>query len=94
MFEGIGGDGEYDDYGENQQSLFYNNNFVQRNTNIMQFYKEHDTEKRVAFVKIRDKLIELAKANRLQKIEEDRQRRIDRLNHWDVRKKAKDKILE
>ena len=42
----------------------------------MPFYRDHDNEKRVAFVKIRDKLIELAKANRLQKIEEARMRRI------------------
>lgn len=63
LFEGIGPD-EYEDL-DAQQSVFYNNNFVQRNANIMPFYRDHDTEKRVAFVKIRDKLIELAKANRL-----------------------------
>ena len=51
---------DYDD-GEAQASLFYNNNFVQRNANIMTFYREHENEKRLAMVKIRDKLIELAK---------------------------------
>ena len=49
----------------NNASVFYNNNFVQRNANIMPFYRDHENEKRVAFVKIRDKLIELARANRL-----------------------------
>merc|ERR1712226_1432198 len=94
MFEGIGDSGDYDEFGNGQQTLFYNNNFVQRNANIMQFYRDHDTEKRVAFVKIRDKLIELAKANRLQKIEEERLRRIQNLTKWDHYKKAKEKILE
>ena len=51
---------DYDD-GEAQASLFYNNNFVQRNANIMPFYREHENEKRLAMVKIRDTLIELAK---------------------------------
>ena len=60
----------------------------------MPFYRDHENEKRVAFVKIRDKLIELAKANRLQQIEEKRQIRIQSLNKWDHYKKAKDKIME
>ena len=60
----------------------------------MQFYRDHDTEKRMAFVKIRDKLIELAKQNRNQKIEEDRIRRIQNMKKWDHYKKAKDKIIE
>ena len=73
MFDGIGSNaGEYDDMDGAPTSVFYNNNFVQRNANIMQFYRDHDSEKRMHFVKIRDKLIELAKANRLAKIEEDR----------------------
>lgn len=63
-FDGLGGE-DYDDLDANNASVFYNNNFVQRNANIMPFYRDHETEKRVAFVKIRDKLIELAKANRL-----------------------------
>ena len=64
LFNGVGGE-DYDDLDANQASVFYNNNFVQRNANIMPFYRDHESEKRVAFVKIRDKLIELAKANRL-----------------------------
>ena len=55
---------DYEDLDANQASVFYNNNFVQRNANIMPFYRDHENEKRIAFVKIRDKLIELAKANR------------------------------
>ena len=94
MFQGVGGEQDYDDLDPNQTSVFYNNNFVQRNANIMPFYRDHDTEKRVAFVKIRDKLIELAKANRLQQLEEKRQVRIQSLNKWDHYKKAKDKIME
>ena len=62
MFNETGGD--YEDLDANQASVFYNNNFVQRNANIMPFYRDHENEKRIAFVKIRDKLIELAKANR------------------------------
>ena len=93
MFDGIGQTDDYDDFAPHE-SQFFNNNFVQRNANIMQFYKDHDTEKRVAFVKIRDKLIELAKANRLQKIEEQRLQRIQNLSKWDHYKRAKDKIHE
>ena len=83
-----GADYDYDDV-DAQASLFYNNNFVQRNANIMPFFREHENEKRLAMVKIRDKLIELAKAKRLQLVEDARLKNEARNKKREEDKKAR-----
>ena len=83
-----GVDHEYEDV-DAQASLFYNNNFVQRNANIMPFFREHENEKRIAMAKIRDKLIDLAKAKRLQLVEDARLRVEAKNLRKDEQKKAR-----
>ena len=48
------------------QSLMYNSDFIGKNKNMLSFYREHDSEKRQAFSKLRDFFSVRAKCNREQ----------------------------
>ena len=55
----------------------------------MPFFREHENEKRLAMAKIRDKLIELAKAKRLQLVEDARLKNEPRNKKREEEKKAR-----
>ena len=44
--------------------MIFNNDFIGKNKNMLSFYREHDTEKRVAFSKLREYFSMRAKVNR------------------------------
>ena len=62
--------------------VIINNDFIGKNKNMLAFYREHDSEKRQAFHKLREYFTIRAKLNRDELSEDRRQRVLDFMSHW------------
>ena len=51
---------------QQEATIYFNNNFIERNRNIAGFFREQDREKRVAFNRIRDEFLYRAHQKRAQ----------------------------
>ena len=78
---------------ETSQEFAFNNDFVGRNKNMLSFYKEHDTEKRSAFNKLRDYFQIRAKMNRQSEIEAKRSKTLNDMVKWDRYRAVRDEYI-
>mmetsp|Transcript_2353 Transcript_2353/g.3227 ORF Transcript_2353/g.3227 Transcript_2353/m.3227 type:complete len:179 (+) Transcript_2353:1300-1836(+) len=76
------------------QSLMYNNDFIGKNRNMLAFYREHDSEKRQAFTKLRDFFSMRAKCNREQKDDMKRMKVQNFMSRWDEYRVRRDVVVE
>ena len=78
---------------ENSYMAGINNDFVGRNKNMLSFFREHDTEKRSAFNKLRDYFQMRAKQNREYEIEAKRSKVLNDMVKWDRYRAVRDEYI-
>ena len=71
----------------------YNSDFIGKNKNMLSFYREHDSEKRQAFSKLRDFFSVRAKCNREQTMEVKRQKVMNYMSRWDEYRVRRDIVV-
>lgn len=73
--------------------MIFNNDFIGKNKNMLSFYREHDTEKRVAFSKLREYFSMRAKVNRQAGMEAKRQKVLGYLGKWDEYRVRRETVI-
>ena len=68
---------------EAEYEIVINNDFIGKNKNMLAFYKEHETEKRMAFSKLSEYFSMRAKFNREMTLNDKRNKAVQNLNKWD-----------
>ena len=78
---------------EEEFDVIVNNDFIGKNKNMLAFFKEHDTEKRMAFSKLSEYFGMRAKFNKQMILEEKRDKAMNYMGRWDEYRVRRDHVV-
>jgi len=77
-----------------EEEVQFNNDFIGRNKNMLAFYREHDSEKRMAFGKLRDYFGMRAKNNKEAVLDEKRAKVMNYMGRWDEYRIQREQVIK